>query len=41
MLTHLPILREMFNNNNNDNDNNNNNNNNIYSLNKSGPNMKI
>ena len=39
MLTHLPILREMFNNNNND--NNNNNNNNIYSLNKSGPNMKI
>ena len=41
MLTHLPILREMFNNNNNDNNNNNNNNNNIYSLNKSGPNMKI
>ena len=40
MLTHLPILREKFNNNNNDN-NNNNNNNNIYSLNKSGPNMKI
>ena len=39
MLTHLPILREKFNNNNND--NNNNNNNNIYSLNKSGPNMKI
>ena len=39
MLTHLPIIREMFNNNNND--SNNNNNNNIYSLNKSGPNMKI
>ena len=38
MLTHLPILRERFNNNNN---NNNKNNNNIYSLNKLGPNMKI
>ena len=35
MLTHLPILRERFNN------NNNNNNNNIYSLNKLGPNMKL